>query len=228
MRSLVRRSYASAFHTPATTSTASACIGASNELYVIAQSSESSFQIFRQPPSTASPNDDDEEVEELANFNTSAPAKLVRAQYLAETETMVLCFDAGELVQVALEADADNFGQAEVVGEIEEHIAAATWSPDEELLALITGALHLDSCIHPQQWLTFACGSGAQAPTSFCSSQKTLMCSQKDPSRRKTLDKPSQSMLAGDPPTPSSEAPSEKQLLGPPPKPLPQMSSTQN
>lgn len=147
MRSLVRRQHQTHFTSPSPdTNLVTACVGASNEIYAIAQSSPVSFQIFKQPAADASLTaaaaaTSQTEAERLASFSTSHPSHLVSAQYLAETDSLVLCFDAGEIVSVALEPDAPNAGQAEVVGEIEERICAATWSPDEELLVLITGGL---------------------------------------------------------------------------------------
>lgn len=153
MRSLVRRQFRTHFQSPhPDTNVVTACLGASNEIYAICQSSPCSFQIFKQTSSDSS--SDPPQQDKLADFSTSLTSNLVSAQYLAETDSLVLCFDAGELVQVALEADAPNVGQAEVVGEIEEGIGAATWSPDEELLVLITGTfIHVPTLLLVSFWI---------------------------------------------------------------------------
>lgn len=131
MRSLLRRRYQTHFEPPPDTEIVASCIGSLNEIYAICQSSSTSFQIFKQERESSSSI--------LANFSASSPSKVVSAQYLAENDAIVLCLDAGEVVQVVLEPEAPNAGQAEVLGDIEERIAAAKWSPDEELLVLITG-----------------------------------------------------------------------------------------
>lgn len=65
--------------------------------------------------------------------------KILNLQYFADTATICLILAGGDLV-VVREEPLPGEDLIEIVGSVDAGISAATWSPDEELLALSTGA----------------------------------------------------------------------------------------
>ena len=59
-------------------------------------------------------------------------------QYLSGTGTTCLVFEGGDIVTVQGDDTASGSAHIEILGSIDAGIAAARWSPDEELLAVVT------------------------------------------------------------------------------------------
>ena len=66
--------------------------------------------------------------------------KVVNIQYLSGTGTTCLVFEGGDIVTVQEDQFTNNEAHIEIMGSIDAGIAAARWSPDEELLAIVTKA----------------------------------------------------------------------------------------
>ncbi|KAK9365136.1 IKI3 family-domain-containing protein [Lipomyces kononenkoae] len=69
------------------------------------------------------------------------PDRIVDLHYFPDTNSAVLVLSGGNIVSVLVK-DEDRTEEAivEIVGSIDDGIAAAAWSPDEEILALVTGS----------------------------------------------------------------------------------------
>jgi elongator complex protein 1 len=66
--------------------------------------------------------------------------KIVDLQYLSGTGTTCLVLEGGDIVTVQEDQFVSNGAHIEIMGSIDAGIAAAKWSPDEELLAIVTKA----------------------------------------------------------------------------------------
>lgn len=68
--------------------------------------------------------------------------RILSLQYLSGTGTTCLCLEGGDIITVQEDSFASDGGGAhiEIMGSIDAGIAAARWSPDEELLAVVTKA----------------------------------------------------------------------------------------
>ena len=78
----------------------------------------------------------------LASFTSecdSTPSyeghNVVSFTYLAESNSAVICLKGGDIVQILIEGT-----QIEIAGSFDDGIKAACWSPDDELLVIITGS----------------------------------------------------------------------------------------
>ncbi|GAA5883430.1 hypothetical protein JCM3774_004277 [Rhodotorula dairenensis] len=70
----------------------------------------------------------------------AATPRVVSFKYLAEDDALVLVLANGEVEQIFLEgANPDGVVRSENVGTFDAGIKAAEWSPDDELLAIVTG-----------------------------------------------------------------------------------------
>ncbi|UNI16144.1 Putative elongator complex protein 1 [Purpureocillium takamizusanense] len=63
---------------------------------------------------------------------------IVSSQYLSGSGTTCLVFQGGDIVTVQEDHSSDEGAHIEIMGSIDAGIAAARWSPDEELLAIVT------------------------------------------------------------------------------------------
>ena len=85
------------------------------------------------------------EWQSIASWNAPCPLpdlecdRVVDLHYFSEVQTAVLVLAGGDLV-VVREDPQDDEDKIEIVGSVEVGISAASWSPDEELLALTTRA----------------------------------------------------------------------------------------
>jgi elongator complex protein 1 len=78
--------------------------------------------------------------------------RVLSSQYLGGTGTTCLILEGGDIVTVAEDADGANGAHIEIVGSIDAGIAAARWSPDEELLLVVTkdgNAIFMSSTFDP-------------------------------------------------------------------------------
>lgn len=67
--------------------------------------------------------------------------RIVSLQYLGGTATTCLCLEGGDIVTVQENGSGPDSGaHIEIMGSIDAGIAAARWSPDEELLTIVTKA----------------------------------------------------------------------------------------
>lgn len=86
------------------------------------------------------------EIHILANFPITNPNdKLLSFNHFSEMSQLILIYDNGDIVQVTYDPvsmDAD-LSMIEIVGSIDVGIKAATWSPDEEILSLLTNENNL-------------------------------------------------------------------------------------
>ncbi|KAL6852908.1 putative elongator complex protein 1 [Amphichorda felina] len=82
----------------------------------------------------------------VASWDAPSPSpdllvdKVVNIQYLSGTGTTCLVFEGGDIVTVQEDQFTNNEAHIEIMGSIDAGIAAARWSPDEELLAIVTKA----------------------------------------------------------------------------------------
>ncbi|KAK9240492.1 IKI3 family-domain-containing protein [Lipomyces kononenkoae] len=68
------------------------------------------------------------------------PDQIVDLHYFPDTNSAVLVLSGGDIVSVLVKDVDRTDAIVEIVGSIDEGIAAAAWSPDEEILALVTGS----------------------------------------------------------------------------------------
>lgn len=66
--------------------------------------------------------------------------RVISLQYLSGTATACLVLEGGDIITVQEDQFSSNGPHIEIVGSIDAGIAAAKWSPDEELLAIVTKA----------------------------------------------------------------------------------------
>ena len=91
------------------------------------------FHLRRWQSSKSTPD-----LENIASFETGSDA-IVGFHYLAETSSICLVFKGGDIITVR-EDPQHGEEKIEVLGSVDAGIAAAAWSPDEELLAIVTKA----------------------------------------------------------------------------------------
>ncbi|KAL6413952.1 hypothetical protein AUP68_03484 [Ilyonectria robusta] len=66
--------------------------------------------------------------------------RVVSVQYLSGSATTCLVLEGGDIITVQEDEFSNDGAHIEIVGSIDDGIAAARWSPDEELLAVVTKA----------------------------------------------------------------------------------------
>ncbi|KAH6996947.1 IKI3 family-domain-containing protein [Ilyonectria destructans] len=66
--------------------------------------------------------------------------RVVSIQYLSGSATTCLVLEGGDIITVQEDEFSNDGAHIEIVGSIDDGIAAARWSPDEELLAVVTKA----------------------------------------------------------------------------------------
>ncbi|KAK9328363.1 IKI3 family-domain-containing protein [Lipomyces starkeyi] len=69
----------------------------------------------------------------------SHPDQIVDLHYFPDANSVVVVLSGGDIVSVRIKDEDQLEGIVEIVGSIDEGIAAAAWSPDEEIIALATG-----------------------------------------------------------------------------------------
>ncbi|KAK7424354.1 putative elongator complex protein 1 [Neonectria punicea] len=80
----------------------------------------------------------------VAKWDASSPNpdlpvdRVVSLQYLSGSATTCLVLEGGDIITVQGDESVDDAAHLEIVGSIDDGIAAARWSPDEELLAVVT------------------------------------------------------------------------------------------
>ncbi|KZO97412.1 IkappaB kinase complex, IKAP component [Calocera viscosa TUFC12733] len=80
----------------------------------------------------------------MAPAAPNSNSQVVSLTVLAEQQVLCIILAGGTIATAPLEADFADLGvQFEVVGEVESGILAAAWSPEEDLLVLVTGASEL-------------------------------------------------------------------------------------
>ncbi|RDA84950.1 hypothetical protein CP532_1738 [Ophiocordyceps camponoti-leonardi (nom. inval.)] len=81
----------------------------------------------------------------IASWDASSPSpdlpedRIVSIHHIGGSATTILVLEGGDVVTVQ-ESNASDGTRVEIVGSIDAGIAAAAWSPDEELLAVVTKA----------------------------------------------------------------------------------------
>jgi len=80
--------------------------------------------------------------EDPAISETSSTEKVLDAHFFSETSTVCLVLANGDLVTVC-ENPEEGASRVEIVGSIEGGILAASWSPDEEILAVLTASRNM-------------------------------------------------------------------------------------
>ncbi|KZT60539.1 IkappaB kinase complex, IKAP component [Calocera cornea HHB12733] len=77
----------------------------------------------------------------MAPAGPSSKSQVIGLNVLAEPQLLCLILSGGTIATAPLQADFAELGvQFEVVGEVESGILSAAWSPEEDLLLLVTGA----------------------------------------------------------------------------------------
>ncbi|KAF3936373.1 hypothetical protein ABW19_dt0200343 [Dactylella cylindrospora] len=89
----------------------------------------------------------DGNLESITSWNYQGPCpkenlevdRILNLHYFSDDGSICLVLEGGDVIVVREDAIGDQ-GRVEIVGSVDEGIIAAAWSPDEELLALATGA----------------------------------------------------------------------------------------
>ncbi|EJT98268.1 IkappaB kinase complex IKAP component [Dacryopinax primogenitus] len=80
----------------------------------------------------------------MAPAASNAATQVIALNVLAEQQILCMVLRGGTIATAPLEADFATLGvQFEVVGEVESGILSAAWSPEEDVLVLLTGASEL-------------------------------------------------------------------------------------
>lgn len=78
--------------------------------------------------------------------------RVLNIQYLTSTATICLVLEGGDIITVKEDQLGSDDAHIEIVGSIDDGISAARWSPDEELLVLVTkssNAIFMGSSLDP-------------------------------------------------------------------------------
>ncbi|ATY64342.1 killer toxin sensitivity (IKI3) [Cordyceps militaris] len=78
--------------------------------------------------------------------------KILNIQYLSATATIYLVLEGGDIITVKEDQVGGEDAHIEIVGSIDDGISAARWSPDEELLIIVTkanNAIFMGSSLDP-------------------------------------------------------------------------------
>jgi elongator complex protein 1 len=82
----------------------------------------------------------------LSEKTAAADHAIVSTQYLSEKDSICLIFANGDIYLLHRSDAEGTMLDAECVGSVETGISAASWSPDEELLVLVTGNHQNEPC----------------------------------------------------------------------------------
>ncbi|KAK9466881.1 IKI3 family-domain-containing protein [Lipomyces arxii] len=69
--------------------------------------------------------------------------RVIDLHFFPDSNNAVIVMAGGEIVNIEVDEDPEGEGNVTVVGSVDEGFTAASWSPDEEILALTTGAKSL-------------------------------------------------------------------------------------
>lgn len=76
----------------------------------------------------------------LASWDASSPDTIVSLQHFPDTSTTCLITASGDIITISEdEYSAPGEAHVEIVGTLEPSVSTARWSPDEELLTVVTG-----------------------------------------------------------------------------------------